>query len=255
MQLLPRYLVTQRTNIVTDVAGFITEYRSVYNKQIQLYKGVDNVLEFRVLNADQKPVDISTYTPKLYAFGEDKTLLIEINGTVSATKGLFTITISENDLLNIPQQYLGYNILLQNDSGKTLTYAHSNFDNDATMYVNSRTMPGPMATYSITTFQQEGVGVDRWLSETINAQPAINGNEALHTAAVYTDSYIGDIVVQATLDNQVTDYTTWADISTLTFTGTETEPTPVNFNGVFSHLRFKTDANPADKITKILVRN
>ena len=37
--------------------------------------------------------------------------------------------------------------------------------------------------------------------------------------------------------------------------GTETTPMPVNFNGVFSHLRFKTDANPADKITKVLVRN
>ena len=42
---------------------------------------------------------------------------------------------------------------------------------------------------------------------------AINGNEALHTAAVYTSSYIGDVVVQATLDNQVTGSTQWADIA------------------------------------------
>jgi len=38
-------------------------------------------------------------------------------------------------------------------------------------------------------------------------------------------------------------------------TPTETEPTPVNFNGVFSHLRFYTETNPTDKISKILVRN
>ena len=37
-------------------------------------------------------------------------------------------------------------------------------------------------------------------------------------------SYIGDIVVQATLDNQVTQSTQWADIATLTFAGTETAP-------------------------------
>ena len=72
---------------------------------------------------------------------------------------------------------------------------------------------------------------------------------------MYTASYIGDVVVQATLDNQVTESTQWADVATLTFTGTETTPEPVNFNGVFSHLRFKVDANPADTITKILVRN
>lgn len=255
MQLIPRYLVTNRINVVADVAGFVTEYRPVYQKQVQLYKGVDNVLEFKVLNADQKAVNISTYTPKLYAFGEDNVLLLEKNGTVSATKGVFTVTVTENDLLNIKQQYLNYNVLLTSDNEKTLTYAHSNFDNDATMYVNARTMPGALASHNVTTFSKVSVETSEWISESINAQPAINGNEALHTAAVYTDSFVGDVVVQATLDNQVSDATAWADISTLTFTGNETEPTPVNFNGVFSFLRFKTNADPANTITKILVRN
>jgi hypothetical protein len=107
----------------------------------------------------------------------------------------------------------------------------------------------------VTTFEQEAPAIETWYSETVDAQPAINGNEALHTAAVYTASYTGDVVVQATLDNQVTESTQWADVASLTFVGTELFPKPINFNGVFSHLRFKTDANPADKITKILVRN
>ena len=72
---------------------------------------------------------------------------------------------------------------------------------------------------------------------------------------MYTDSYIGNVTVQGTLENQVTGSTNWSDISTLTFTGSETTPIPTNFNGVYSYLRFKTSANPADKITKILVRN
>ena len=77
----------------------------------------------------------------------------------------------------------------------------------------------------------------------------------MHTAVVYTDSYIGNVVVQATLENQVTGTTVWTDIATVTLVGTETEPTPVNFNGVFSYIRFQASADPADKITKILVRN
>jgi len=96
---------------------------------------------------------------------------------------------------------------------------------------------------------------DVWYSETIEAQPGINGNDALHTAAVYTDSYIGDIIVQGTLENQITGTTNWADISTTTLTGSETEPTPINFNGVFTYIRFKTTANPTSTISKILVRN
>ena len=261
MQLVPRYLVKNVTTVIADMAGFITEYRPVYNKQLQVYKGIDNVLDFRTLNADQKPVDITSYTPKFVAFDENNNMVLEKDGTIlddgsTITRGKFTVTVTENDLLNVKQQYLSYNIYMQDTSGdKVLTYSHSNFDNDATIYVNARTFPGPQATYSVTQFEQEAVGVDTWISETVDAQPAINGNEALHTAAVYTSAYSGDVVVQATLDNQVTESTQWADVATLSFTGIETTPVPVNFNGVFSYLRFKTNSNPADKITKVLVRN
>lgn len=261
MQLTPRYLVSNRITLVANVAGFVTEYRPVYSRQLQVYKGIDNVLEFRLMNADQRPIDTTQYIPKFVAFDENNNLVIEREGTIlddgsSSLRGLFTITVTENDLLNVKQQYLKYNVYLLNTSNeKVLTYSHSNFDNDATIYVNSRTFPGPSATYQVQQFEQTQVDSEEWISESVSAEPAINGNEALHTAAVYTNSYVGNVTVQATLDNQVTESSNWADIAVLEFTGLETEPLPVNFNGVFSHLRFKTDANPADKITKILVRN
>ena len=261
MQLLPRYLVNNTTTVIADMAGFITEYRPVYSKQLQVYKGIDNVLEFRLLNADQKPVDITSYTPKFVAFDETNQMVLEKDATIlddgsTITRGKFKVTVTENELLNLKQQYLSYNIyLVETDGDKVLTYSQPNFDNDGVIYVNARTFPGPLNSYSVTTFEQEAPAIDTWYSETVDAQPAINGNEALHTAAVYTASYTGDVVVQATLDNQVTESTQWADVATLTFAGTETTPQPVNFNGVFSHIRFKTDANPADKITKVLVRN
>ena len=261
MQLLPRYLCNNTTIVIADMAGFITEYRPVYSKQLQLYKGIDNVLEFRLLNADQKPVDITSYIPKFVAFDESNQMVLEKDATIlddgsTITRGKFKVTVTENELLNLKQQYLSYNIYMQETDGdKVLTYSQPNFDNDGVIYVNARTFPGPLNSYSVTTFEQEGVGINTWYSETVDAQPAINGNEALHTAAAYTSSYTGDLVVQATLDNQVTESTQWADVASLTFEGSETTPKPVNFNGVFSHLRFKATANPADKITKILVRN
>ena len=261
MQLTPRYLVSNLTKLRSNESGFIVEYRPVYSRQLQVFKGIDNVLDFRLYNADQRPIPMTNYTPKFVAYDENQVLVIEKDGVVqddgsSEIKGKFSVTITENELLNIKQQFLSYNIyLVDADSNKVLTYNHSNFDNDATIYVNAKTFPGPLATYQVTQFEQTEVGTDQWISETIDAQPGINGNEALHTAAAYTSSYIGNIVVQATLDNQVTESTNWADIATMTFSGTETEPLPINFNGVFSHLRFKTNSNPADKITKILVRN
>ena len=257
MQLIPRYLVKNRSTIIANEAGFVTEYRPVYTRQLNVYKGIDNVLEFKLLNADQKPIDVSTYTPKFQAFDENKNLIVEHNGvTVNAALGLFKVTITDNDLLNVKQQYLNYNIhLIDSNSDPVLTYSDAYFGNSGTIYVSGEAFPGPRNTYSVTTFTEVTEDTPYWTSETITAEPAINGNEALHTAVVYTNSYAGDIVVQATLDNQIIGGTNWADVATISFTGSETEPMPVNFNGVYSFLRFKSTANPADTIDKILVRN
>jgi len=120
------------------------------------------------------------------------------------------------------------------------------------MHLEDTAFPGPAKTGEVTTFTEEN---EIWYSETLDAQPGINGNEALHTAAIYSDTYAGDVTVQGTLENSITGTTNWFDISTISFVGTETEPQHVNFNGVFSYLRFSANSNPADKITKILVRN
>jgi|TARA_B110000305_G_C19438655_1_gene640511 hypothetical protein len=261
-QLIPRYLATNRTTIIANVAGFITEYKPVYQRNIKIYKNIDNILQFRVLNPDQKPLSISGLTPKFVAFDENKKLIIEHDGVAivgddsAATRGLFSVTIAENDLLGVDTQYLSYNIVLQDASNiNTLTYSDTDFGNSGVMFVDSGARPGPSDSYSFTQFQQENVQSTIFFSESKTAEPAINGNDALHTASIYTSSYIGDVIAQATLDSSVTESTAWGDVATVTFTGAETTPIPVNFNGVFNHLRFKTTANPADKITKILVRN
>ena len=271
MQIIPRYLVNNRTNIIANEAGFVTEYRPVYQRHIQVYKGIDNILQFKLLNSDQKPIDlvVKGYTPKFQAFDENKNLIIEHDGVVvggddsSTTRGLFTVNVADNDLLNIKDQYLSYNIhLVDVDNNPVLTYTDTHFGNNGVIYVSSEAFPGPRDTWSVQIFAPDN-GVagdptdDTWVSETITAEPGINGNEALHTAVVYTSGYTGNVKVQATLDNQILSGNTndWADIVTLAFTGSETEPTPVNFNGVYNHLRFVADADPKDKITKILVRN
>lgn len=258
MSLIPRYLVNNRTSLVVNVTGFITEYRPVYQRNISVYSGIDNKLEFQLLNPDQKPINPTGSTIHFVAFDENKNQVIKHTGTVLvANKGLFEVTITENDALNLKQQYLSYTIYLTNDtsSDNTLTFADEQLNAIGTIYLNASALPGPRATVSVTNFLQDSGDVTVYYSDHISAEPAINGNEALHTAAIYTDNYIGDVIVQASLENQI-DYTSkWVDINTVTFTGNETTPAVTNFSGVYSYLRFKTTVNPSEKITKILVRN
>tara|TARA_B110000046_G_C12923340_1_gene368166 strand:- start:406 stop:1107 length:702 start_codon:yes stop_codon:yes gene_type:complete len=233
----------------------------VYNREIQVYKGIDNTLQFRLLNADQKPVNVTAYTPKFVAFNEAGKMILEKDCTIqddgsTITRGKFKVSVTENNLKNVKQQYLSYVVyLVETDGDKVLTYSQSHFNNNGIIYVNAKTFPGPLKTSSVTSLTETGVSSGIWASEAVNAEPAVNGNEALHTAAVYATGFAGTVDVQATLDNQISGTTPWATVATVTLDGDEAAPTPVNFNGVFSYIRFKTITNPATKITKILVRN
>ena len=266
MQLIPRYLFNNTITIIATEVGLQTEYRPVYARQIKIYKGIDNKIQFRLVNADQKPIATTSYTPKFVAFDKNNKQIIARNGVLnqlddsSATRGMFTVTITANDLLDIPRQYLRYNVYLQDSTAtNTITYSDSNFDNSATILIDDYAFPGPSDTFSVSSFVkdtgQPGFDDDVWYSESITAEPAINGNEALHTAAIYSTNYNGTVTVQASLENQITSSTNWATVATVNFTGSETEPTPVSFNGIFSFIRFKSSIDPASKITKILVRN
>lgn len=261
MQLLPRYLFKNKIDLIADVAGFITEYRPVYRRQVNVYRGIDNTLDFRLLNADQKPLNLANYTPTIQIFDENKNLIIEHECTVlddgsTTTRGLFKVVITENDLLNVNSQFVNYVVyLLDNNSNKIITYTDTHFGMEGVMKISSEAFPGAKSSKTVATFNKVNNNTEVWISETLEADPAINNNEGLHTVAVYTNNYSGNITVQATLANQITEGTDWADITSITFNGSETKPVPANFNGVFSHLRFKTDTDPANTITKILVRN
>ena len=105
-QLTYRYLASNQVGLIADLANNITEYRPVYQRTIQLYRGIDNTISFEIKNSDQKPVSIlNTYTPKLMAFDENNVLILEKTGTILETstpskKGQFKIEITRFSYFN-----------------------------------------------------------------------------------------------------------------------------------------------------------
>lgn len=260
MQLVPRYLVKNKTIVVLDQSGFTVEFRPVYQRNLNIYKGIDNVLQFQVKNADQKPVNIAAYTPRFVAFDENSNKILDIEGVLleddsSATRGTFKVIISENSLLDLTQQYLTYNIYLTDvDNEKVLTYANEWFDATGVIFLSASAFPGPKPTSEANAFSKISLIDDIWASDIVNAQPTASGSDALHTIAVYTSGYVGDIVVQGTLENQVSNGTVWADLATIAINNAS-EPSHANFNGVFNYIRITSTVDPSGTISKILVRN
>jgi|14_taG_2_1085336.scaffolds.fasta_scaffold00151_9 hypothetical protein len=262
MQLIPRYLVNDKTNLVANVTtGTTTELRQVYQKNLKIFKGIDNVLTFEIKNNDSKPISIlNTYTPHFTAFDHSKTQVLTKTGTIKETstpnyKGQFTVSITANDLLNLDDQFLTYTIYLTKDSdnSEVITYANTHFEMTGTIELQGEAFPGPKDTYSVSAFTEiENSDPVAYKSEQIPAEAARNGNEALHTAAIYSTDFTGTVTIQGSLENQ--NPTNWVDITSVSLTN-PTEPTPVNFNGVFSYLRTKYTTSNSGTIDKVLVRN
>src|SRR6056300_757191 len=118
MQLVTRYLATNQSVVVTDGFAGNVEYRKVYQKNIKVSKGIDNVITFEIKNSDHKPVSIlNTYIPYVEVFTEDKVMLKRYTGTIKETstpnyKGQFTINIADGDTLNVDGQYMSYVVYL-----------------------------------------------------------------------------------------------------------------------------------------------
>ena len=64
MQLVPKYLLNN-SGPIANPAGEVTEYRPVYTRNINVVRGIDNTIQFNVLNADQKVKTILTLTHQI----------------------------------------------------------------------------------------------------------------------------------------------------------------------------------------------
>jgi hypothetical protein len=263
MQLTPRYLINDRIIVLTSETGFVLEYRPVYSRTLKVYRGIDNRLQFRLMNADQKPVTILG-TPIFVAFDENQNLVLEKyctvadDGSTKETRGMFDVLITEDDLLPIKQQYLNYNIYIEEDvNTRRLTYANRNFDSSGIIYIDGRSFPGPKSSLHVTNFYPYN---NKWYAgnlgeNSIYLYPDVNNSNFLHTVAVYTSGYQGTVKLQATLETTVTGSNSWATLEEILFTGNETEPTVINFYGTYQYLQIEVDSDPTDKIQKIVIRS
>lgn len=264
MQLTPRYLVKTKTNIVLNQAGHPVEYRPVYSRTLKVYKNIDNVLQFALLNADQKAVDLPGDVV-FVAFDDQKQLVFEAlgesleNESNLRTRGLFTVTIKSHHLADIPHQYLHYNIYVKTPAGDNMiTYASADLNSAGVIYVDGDAYPSPRLPVVLDQFQLEN---GEWnVIARPNSLPTHQGAYSaggLVTVFLHTSSYVGTVRVYASLGEPNT-ATGWCQLQTVEFDGSETEPKLVNIHGVFDGFKFVLSAEPRPngvaQFEKIVIR-
>ena len=267
MQTVQRYLLSNL--VICYINGYHGRNSKVYDRRLTLHRGVSNPVTFTFKNEDQKAQDI---TSKPYEFNMidtetkksvlTKTLTILDDGSTVSTKGDASCTITEGDLLPLDAKFYNFAVReVKSDLSREVTYADTGYAAAGSIEVLDGAYPEFVASTSVTQFTGTGGPLAK-TSSAIDAKPGINNNKALHTIAIYTQDFAGDIKVQGTMASSPAD-ADFFDItldgeasSTVTFILPTTLVYQYNFTGVYHSIRFVwgNDTDNTGVIDKILYR-
>ncbi len=144
MQKISSYLYPNRIELLADLATFTVEYVNVYQRTIKIYNGIDNTIEFDIKNADQKRIDLTTLgLIQLNVMDASGYELPNSPYTVSPTnmKGIATVTIPQDDLADLDEQFLKYSVTTIKNGNDVLLYADSRFGAVGTIELVGSAMP------------------------------------------------------------------------------------------------------------------
>lgn len=257
MQVFNQYLLNNRLTLVANLSDFVTENREVYKRNVKVYKGIDNAVEFQIKNADQKPVDISDKEIRFDIIDTSRKSLLTKNATVlddGATrnkKGLVRVNITQGELLDIDEQLARYTVYMIDSLGeRTLLYADTQFGASGTIEIVDDAFVNPSKTHEVNNFL---------LSDGVYYSNAVTGEatrkDGLHTMTVYSDNFNGTFVVEVTLNDILNETALWSTYASYTVDFTQrTQPFLVEMNGSFTYVRIKYVENQGS-LDKFLLRN
>ena len=129
MQKISFYLVPNRIKVTTDVAGFNTELRQVYQRKIKLYKGIDNTIEFEVRNSDSRKDNVNGYEVVVKFFDAERKNVFTVTGLPIAGKpGLMSATVTADLIATLDPQILTLAAFLRNGIEEKILYSDADFN-------------------------------------------------------------------------------------------------------------------------------
>ena len=259
MQTVQRYLLSQL--VIAYVNGYQGRNSKVYDRRLTLHRGVNNPITFTFKNEDQKAQDITSKTYEFNIIDTEskksvvtKTLTVLDDGSTVSTKGDASTTITEGDLLPLEAKFYNFSVReVKSDGSREVTYSDTGYASAGTIEILDGAFPEFVASTAITQFTGNG-GPLQYTSSAIDARPGINNNKALHTIAMYPQSFSGKLIVQGTMASSPSD-SDFVTVTSATFSDASS-PSTLNFTGVFHSVRFSwdNDSGNTGKIDKILYR-
>lgn len=237
MQFNPVYLYTNKLDVFTSPADvWSTErYRKVYNRNLKIYRGVDNRIDIQVRNADQKASNItgSTLVFNLISKETKNLVLSKDFSAMDLATGKVTVILTDKELLDVDNGFYEYSIIkevretIDSTDYKVISkmplYVDSQYDTKGTLEISGDVYGNVDNSLVIDTFRYTnpfavGSSEKPWYeSAIIDASPKVKDSDPLHTFQFYSNNYTGTVYIQGSLDNQggTPRQTSWVNITTV----------------------------------------
>jgi hypothetical protein len=270
MQTVSRYLLTNL--VIAYISGYHGRNSKVYDRRLNIFRGVSNPITFTFKNEDQKAQDITSKSFEFNLIDKEskksvltRNLTILDDGSTFATKGTASVTITDGDLLSLDAKFYDFSVreILTDGSSTSfqVTYADTSYNSAGTVEVLDGAYPQAIDSVTISSFTGTGGPLAK-TSGNFEAFPGANNNDALHSIAVYTaGGFSGALRIQASMSTtpqnaDFFDVTATDQSNPITFSSSS-GVTVFNFTGVYQFVRFSYD-NDTDNngiIDKILYRH
>lgn len=219
MQLISCYLYSNKIDVFTNAAAaWKTErYRRVYNRNIKIYRGVDNRIDVQVRNSDQKATATTGSTLVFNLVERESQRLVAVKDctVVDATLGKHYVTFSENELLDIEAGFYQYSLYkeVRTDNGdgtytvtsRTPLYGDSQYDILGTIEVYTSGAGDVQDSTVVKEFSKHinyiDPADDYYISSIISARPETNTPQTLHTFQFFFTNYQGEMTLQASISD------------------------------------------------------
>lgn len=271
MQFNPVYLYANKLDVFTSPSdSWSTErYRRVYNRNLKIYRGVDNRIDIQVRNSDQKASNITGSTLVFNLISKETKDLVLSKDFIpmELATGKITVTLTDDELLNIDNGFYQYSIIKEvrqtvdstdyKVTSKIPLYVDSQYGTTGTLEVSGDVYGNVEHSVTVDTFRYTNPfdTTPKWFeSAIIDGSPKIKTGDPLHTFQFYSTNYLGTVTIQGNLDNQgaTPRETKWVNIDTVDLSTTKYK----NIVGKYNWFRIKhvPDTNNTGTIDKILYR-
>ena len=257
MQFNPVYLYSNKLDVFTNpLASWQTErYRRVYNRNLKIYRSVDNRIDLQVRNSDQKASNItgSTLVFNLVT-RETQDLILQKDCTEQdLLSGKVFVTLTELDLLDLDPGFYNYSII--KEVRETIDSTDYKVTSRIPMYMDSQygTIGTIEVSGDVSGAIDKSIVVDKfnytnpftqgdetpkfYISSIIDARPTINTANSLHTFQFYHTNYVGSVTIQGSIDEQgaTPRDNKWSDVTTVDLTTEQYK----NVTGKYNWFRIK----------------